>query len=149
MNYVGLSPVKKCFFLGITIAAILSITMNTEAEFIHPSAAPVVIFTGTFLPPDQIDEQNLTARTLEVVISENKTWIFDITGAENLAGGQTQQSILQNIYPRRLSFTGTDDMLKRLQKSDLAGKQIRLSGYLYKNARRFQVVALEILEEDT
>jgi hypothetical protein len=143
--------IQKAFVPGIIISFLLTGALglgNLEAfEVVTPSAAPVIIFTGTIFPSGHTAEDTRQSRVLKVDMGDNGERTFVIDDAENLAGVQTAHSILENIHPRRLVFTGPEEITARLRHPDLNGKKIKVTGYLYKGARRFQVSNVEKLEQ--
>jgi len=113
---------------------------------------PTIRFTGTFYPPDTKDVRG-GIETLKVLIGkrdEKKEWVFNIYKAENLSNAsQTGLSILKNIFPRILTLRGPEEVLAKLEKPEIAGKTIKISGLLYRKERFMMVDTVEVSNEET
>ena len=113
---------------------------------------PTIRFTGTFYPPDTKDVRG-GIETLKVLIGkrdEKKEWVFNIYKAENLSNSsQTGLSIVKNIIPPILNLRGPGEVLANLEKPEIAGKTIKISGLLYRKERFMMVDTVEVSNEET
>ena len=115
-------------------------------------APPTVRFTGIFYPPDTKDVKG-SIQTLKVIIGkrdEKKEWVFNIYKAENLSNSsQTGLSIVKNIIPPILNLRGPGEVLANLEKPEIAGKTIIISGIFYRTERILMVDTVEVSKEET
>jgi hypothetical protein len=92
-------------------------------------------------------------QTLKVIIGkrdEKKEWVFNIFKAENLSNSsQTGLSIVKNIIPPILNLRGPGEVLANLEKPEIAGKTIIISGILYRTERFMMVDTVEVSKEET
>lgn len=137
--------------VGATYATALAQPHQREllAQWIAPSYPPQVSLAGTFYCPEEAPEEvRAASNTFEVVVDDSREWLFAIKEAHNLATVRTKLAILDDIYPRRLSFTGNGKDLNYLKNPNIAGKSFRVQGYLYKDARRLSLSHVEEISAD-
>jgi hypothetical protein len=136
----------------IVLFGLILVTFVRVPAWSRGIAPPNVRFTGTFYPPDTKDVKG-GIETLKVLIGkrdEKKEWVFNIYKAENLSNAsQTGLSILKNIFPRILTLRGPEEVLAKLEKPEIAGKTIKISGLLYRKERFMMVDTVEVSNEET
>ena len=94
-----------------------------------------VLLIGTFIP---LDEKGNT-RTFELWTDEDK-WRFKVTKSRNTGRSNvTGSRILMEIYPRKIKLFGDERVLEPLKQPEIVGKNFRLRGRLYVNAKRFNL----------
>jgi hypothetical protein len=91
-------------------------------------------------------------QTMGVIIGERdekKEWVFNIYKAKDLSGSLTDFQILNKIFPRILTLRGPGEVLANLEKPEIAGKTIIISGRLYSKERFMMVDTVEVAKEET
>ncbi len=125
-----------------TVFALLLLVFWSSAApaqiFIEPPS--LVRFTGVLLPVEEKAHRNV--HTLTVLIKEKK-WILRLTKVETLAGRNRGWSILQDLFPPQVRFSGPEPLIQLLQKPESEGKLLKIEGRLYIGDRRFLVTAVE------
>jgi hypothetical protein len=112
---------------------------------------PKVCFTGIFYSPETKAVKG-GIQTMEVIIGERdekKEWVFNIYKAKDLSGSLTDFQILNKIFPRILTLRGPGEVLANLEKPEIAGKTIIISGRLYSKERFMMVDTVEVAKEET
>jgi hypothetical protein len=65
-------------------------------------------------------------------------------GRSNVTGSR----ILMEIFPRRIKLFGDERVLAPLKQTEIVGKNFRLRGRLYVNAKRFNLSYVDEIVED-
>lgn len=103
-----------------------------------------VRFIGTFYAPDAMPENTGGLRNIQVHLEDGKEWVFVIEDAESLSAEKTMSGIVQDIFPRRLTFIGDAEELEPFKGSEIAGKHATIEGNLYKSVNRFYITEIEV-----
>ncbi len=99
------------------------------AAQISPEPPPLVRFTGSFLPLNEIRPAGLS--TLTVSIKETK-WRMQIAKVEKLTGRSSSGTrLLESLFPRQLHFTGPERLLNILRDPQIEGQMMTVEGRLY------------------
>jgi hypothetical protein len=132
----------------ITLVLLVSVLCSTAASaqlFPRIEPPPLVRFTGALLPIEEEGHRGLHA--LIVLINE-KRWIFRLKKVETLTGRNRGWSILQDLFPPQVRFTGPANLIQLLQKPESEGKLLVIEGRLYTGDRRLFVTAVEEAAEE-
>lgn len=102
---------------------------------------PLMRFTGVLLPLAEKGHSGAPALTVRIT---DTTWIFRLAKVETLMGKDLSElRLFQALFPPRVHFVGSDDLLLPLQGSEIIGRRLRIEGYLYTADRVLWVTALE------
>jgi len=103
-----------------------------------------ILLIGTFIP---LDEKGNT-RTFELWTDKDK-WRFKVTKSRNMGWTNvTGSRILMEIFPRKIKLFGDERVLAPLKQPEIVGKNFRLRGRLYVNAKRFNLSFVDEIIED-
>lgn len=110
----------------------------------------LILFKGALYSPGQAPPEAEAIRTFTVLIDGTTEKIFVVETARNQSGVETELQILKSIFPRHLFFWGDKELLAFLQSPQSLEKTLLIQGHLYRAARRFQVLRVEIpgVQED-
>jgi hypothetical protein len=129
------------------LLAVLFLTM-----ILGQSAATVMAYevaylriTGTLLPIEEENQGGLHD-TLNVNIT-GKMRIFRIVKVTNLKANGYGRAALRHVVPARMNFVGSEDLIHNLQKSEIVGKPVTITGFLYPASRVLFVTAVDGLEK--
>ena len=116
---------------------------NTHALVVGTGSFDVLLI-GTFIP---LDEKG-NSRTFELWTDDDK-WRFRVTKSRNMGRSNvTGSRILMEIFPRRIKLFGDERVLSPLKQPEIVGKNFRLRGRLYVNAKRFNLSYVDEIIED-
>lgn len=102
---------------------------------------PLVRFTGVFLPVEEKGRSCVPTLTVRIT---DTTWIFRVAKVENLTGRDLSElRLFQALFPARVHFVGSEDLLRSLQESEITGRRLRIEGHLYTADRVLWVTAVE------
>jgi hypothetical protein len=104
-----------------------------------------VRFIGTLHPPDH--EGKRGSRTLKVSW-DDQNWKLEVEKLVVLTASVSEMRILQALRPYSLRFTGPEEVLGVISASDLVGKPLTVSGYLYINHHRLMVSSIDSVSEE-
>ena len=116
---------------------------DASARYIGPPLS--VRFVGTLHPPDY--EGKRVSRTLKLSW-DGQNWKLDVDNLVVLTSSVTQMQIFQALRPYYLRLTGPKEVLGILKGSELLGKPLTISGYLYINHRRLMVSEINTVFEE-
>lgn len=107
---------------------------------------PLVRFTGILLPVEEKGRSGV--RTLTVRITD-ATWIFRIATVENLMGSRDlgELRLFQMLFPPRVHFVGSEDLLRPLREPEVTGKRLAIEGILYPTDKMWVTAVEEIIPE--
>ena len=105
------------------------------------SQHPLVRFTGVLLPVEEKGRSCVHTHTVRIT---DTTWICRIAKVENLTGRDLRElGLFQALFPPRVHFVGSEDLLRPLQESEITGRRLRIEGHLYTADRALWVTAVE------
>jgi len=105
---------------------------------------PLVRIIGAFAPLEDTQRSNL--QTLTVQVKERK-WKMRIREIKALtATNNSGWGLLKDLFPPRLRFTGSDEILAPLRQEDIAGRPFVLEGRLYVGDHMLYVTAVTVSE---
>ena len=105
---------------------------------------PLVRIIGAFAPLEDTQRSNL--QTLTVQVKEHK-WKMRIREIKALtATNSNGWSLLKDLFPPRLRFTGADETLAPLRQEDIAGRPFVVEGRLYVGDHMLYVTAVTMAE---
>lgn len=127
----------------VVFATLVFGVTNTHALVVGTGSFDVLLI-GTFIP---LDEKGNT-RTFELW-TDNDKWRFKVTKSRNMGRSNvTGSRILMEIFPRRIKLFGDERVLAPLKQTEIVGKNFRLRGRLYVNAKRFNLSYVDEIVED-
>lgn len=130
MQYVW----KRLVFLLAVFSPIVALAQGVQQH-------PLVRFTGVLLPVEEKGRNGASTLTVRIL---NTTWILSIAKVENLTGPDLGElRLLQDLFPPRVHFVGSEALLRPLQDSEITGRRLRVEGYLYTADRVLWVTAVE------
>lgn len=101
---------------------------------------PLVRFTGVFLPVEEKGRSCMLTLTVRIT---DTTWIFRIAKVESLTGRDLRAlGLFQSLFPPRVHFVGSEDLLRPLQDPEIMGKRLAIEGILYPTDRMLWVTAV-------
>jgi len=101
---------------------------------------------GEFHDPQQDkDAGGVNAFTVNIL---KKTWILDIDNSYTQQGGVLGSTVLKQIYPPIMTFTGPKELTDQLTDPAIAGKTYTLTGQLYIKQRLFRLNTVEGPKEE-
>lgn len=112
-----------------------------NAEPLSPERLQTLRVTGMLVPYEAQSRDAL--RTVSILVND-KPWLFRIGRAKGLTDGSdvvpdtTDASLLKDIR-----VTGSDALMRRLQKVNQMGRSLTLEGQLDAKERWFRVTAIE------
>ena len=140
---------NKCelnfWIIGFVLFATLIFGFTNARGLVIGTGSFDVLLIGTFIP---LDEKGNT-RTFELFTDKDK-WRFKVTKSRNMGRSNvTGSRILMEIFPRRIKLFGDERVLAPLKQPEIVGKNFRLRGRLYVNAKRLNLSFVdEIIEEE-
>ncbi len=110
----------------------------------HFKPPPLVRIIGAFVSLDDTQRSNL--QTLTVQVKKDK-WRLRIREIKALtATTNSGWGLLKDLFPPWLRFVGSDDLITRLQRSDIAGQILVLEGRLYTGDHMLYLTAVTVTE---
>ena len=131
------------FTVGLSIALAITIVLGAAGRSAAQGPNMPLRFkmVAEFHDPhkDQ-DAGGVNAFTVNIL---RKTWIVDIHESYMQQGGVLGTTVLQQIYPPILTFTGPKKITDQLTDPAVEGKTYTLTGQLYIKQRVFQINTVE------
>jgi hypothetical protein len=136
------TPNKSMCILALAFILIFGIT-NARALVVGTGSFDVLLI-GTFISPDEKGN----SRTFDLWTDKDK-WRFKVTKSRNMGQADVSGSrLLMEIFPRKINLFGDERILAPLKQPELEGKNFKLRGRLYINAKRFHLnIVEEVVEE--
>jgi hypothetical protein len=138
------TPDKKMYILFLTFILIFGIT---NANALAAGTGPFdVLLIGTFISPDEKGN----AKTFELWTDE-ENWRFTVTKAHVMSRSSVSGwRLLSDIFPRKIKVFGDERVTAPLKQPELEGKNFKLRGRLYINAKRFHLnIVEEVMAEES
>ena len=111
------------------------------AQSPYPEQRPLDLrVTGAFLPADQQKRDDIV--TVDVSV-QGKPMLLRIGKVEDLTTQERAQAVKGEVLLRKVHFTGSEELMARLQKPEMVGKVVTLEGWLDTQSRRFQVTTVK------
>lgn len=102
---------------------------------------PLMRFTGVLLPIEEKGHSGAPALTVRIT---DTAWIFRLAKVETLMGKDLSGlRLFQALFPPRVHFVGSDDLLRPLRDLQITGKRLAIEGILYPTDRMLWVTAVE------
>ncbi|HEV8714840.1 MAG TPA: hypothetical protein VGX03_18675 [Candidatus Binatia bacterium] len=146
----ALSPAKgKRFFLLFLFALFFSSSQSSLAfaqvgGIPRIKQPPLVRIVGAFAPVDDTQRSNLQTLSVQVKAQKWKMRIREIKALT--ATTESGWSLLNDLFPPHLHFTGPAELLAPLQAHDIAGKPFVLEGRLYVGDHMLYLTAVTVTE---
>ena len=110
----------------------------------HFKPPPLVRIIGAFASLEDTQRSNL--QTLTVQVKKDK-WRLRIREIKALtATTNSGWGLLKDLFPPWLCFVGPDDLITRLQRSDIVGQILVLEGRLYTGDHMLYLTAVTVTE---
>jgi len=147
---LGTGPAKdKRFFLLFLFALFFSPPQSSLA-FAQAGGVPrvkqppLVRIVGAFAPVDDTQRSNLQTLSIQVKAQQWKMRIREIKALT--ATTKSGWSLLNDLFPPHLHFTGPNELLAPLQQPDIAGRPFVLEGRLYVGDHMLYLTAVTVTE---
>jgi hypothetical protein len=111
-----------------------------RADETYPQAPFTVRFTGMLLPANEQNHEDLVTVSIFV---EGTPWLLRLGEIKELTARDQEQAKEQAVQLRQVRFYGSEDLISRLQKPEIAGKVLTIEGRLNPTERRFLVTAVQ------
>ena len=127
--------------LVLTVVTLLLVATPGRSAAQGPDMPLQFKIVGEFHDPQQDkDAGGVNAFTVNIL---KKTWILDIDNSYTQQGAVLGSSVLKQIYPPILTFTGPKELTDQLTDPAIAGKTYTLTGQLYIKQRLFRLNTVE------
>jgi hypothetical protein len=122
-----------------------ALAFGRSPHFSVPRVPLHMRLTGTLHPHGA--EDDLKGLHVYPVSVYGQELFFQTEKAQTLTGSQHGTSVLARLFPPRLWFSGSEDLLSKLAAPENRGKRFVVTGYLYGGNNRFWVTELGEPEE--
>jgi len=122
------------------VLAVFSVGLGS-AQSPYPEQRPLDLrITGAFLPLDRQKRDDLV--TVEVTV-QGKPMLLRIGKVEDLTIQERVQAVKGEVLLQKVHITGAEELMVRLQKSEMIDKVITIEGWLDTQSKRLQVTAIK------
>jgi hypothetical protein len=118
-----------CLVLSTAFAPTGASTYWGPWMFSPPEPPPLVRLTGALFPVQ--DKGELTGLYNLPIFIGAQTWIFHVEKAQSLTGSIQGSSLLNELFPMRLRFVGSKDVLRQIAAQAGPARTLTLTGRLY------------------
>jgi len=137
------SELQKRPYLAVVGGLLLLGAFVSSAEARARPRPLVTRFVGVFQPYNEKDAGSLQTLTF---VHKGHSWLFKVERVNVIGGGRDPGTTLLNrIFPPRLSISGPQEFFASLENLETMGKRFALQGWLDLRVRTFRIV--EITEE--
>jgi hypothetical protein len=140
--------VRLLIAAGLVLAALTTLFHAREGSafgrstYFHPHSYPLKMrITGVLHPYEAKDTVNGMYTFPVSVHGEER--IFQTEKAQTLTGSLHGSSVLSRLFPQRLRFVASRDLVDTLKSAEIQGRMLVLTGYMYASSNRFWVTQLE------
>jgi hypothetical protein len=111
---------------------------------VPPLAVPALVrLTGELHLPE---EKGAPVHSPMVYVHGTK-WNFWLTKVDTLNGTNYGRTVLEDLFPRAVHLSRPEELLKPLQRPEIAGQPLTIEGWLYVGDRKLVVTAVRGAEE--
>ena len=132
---------------AIAVLLVLTVCVCAISPKLHafPVTPPRVRFTAVVVPFEDQSRKALLD-DLNIIIETERSKLL-IDKMEIVGGVALNRVVLQRLFPPVVHFTGPNDLIRRLQRPEIAGKVLTIEGLLYTASRTFFLIRVDEVDE--
>jgi hypothetical protein len=140
-----MSTIKTALFVFLVMVVLTgSFPALTHANTVIFPGPKRIGLTGTFYIPGQ---EPIVTRNFDLRVGSTE-WVYHVQSTRDMGWGNylSAWGLMNHVFPPVLYVRTSPEFSSVLQRSDLAGKQVTIVGFLYSGLRVFHVTEVQVAE---